>query len=81
VGSQQTIDQPNLTCFVYQRQHSDQCCLVVLNFSAQDQRVTLPGHNQGHIILSTYIDREGSIDLSAVHLRGNEGILIDAKEL
>jgi alpha-glucosidase len=81
LGSYQSIEQENPTCFVYLRQHHDRRYLVVLNFSAQDQVVTLPGHNQGHIVLSTYIDREGPIDLSAVHLRGNEGILIEAGEL
>ena len=77
VGSQQSIDQPNPNCFVYQRQHSDQRCLVALNFSAQDQVVTLPGQGQGRLLLSTHLDREGPIPLSEVHLRGNEGLLID----
>jgi len=77
VGSQQSIDQPNPTCFVYQRQHSDQCCLVVLNFSAQDQVVTLSGHDQGRLLLSTHLDREGLIPFAEVHLRGNEGLLIE----
>ena len=77
VGSQQSLDQPNPTCFVYQRQHADQRCLVALNFSAQDQVVTLPGQGQGRVLLSTYLDREGVIPLSEVHLRGNEGLLIE----
>jgi alpha-glucosidase len=77
VGSQQSVDQPNPNCFVYQRQHSDQRCLVALNFSAQDQVVTLPGQGQGRLLLSTYLDREGPIPLLEVHLRGNEGLLID----
>jgi alpha-glucosidase len=81
LGSYQSIEQENVNCFVYLRQHHDQRYLVILNFSAQDQMVTVPGHNQGNIILSTCIDREGTIDLSAVLLRGNEGILIDTKEL
>src|SRR5437588_10322518 len=76
VGSQQSIDQPNPNCFVYRRQHSDQRCLVALNFSAQDQVVTLPEHGLGCLLLSTHLDREGPIPLSVVHLRGNEGLLI-----
>jgi alpha-glucosidase len=77
VGAQQSIDQPNPNCFVYQRQHSDQRCLVALNFSAQDQVVTLPGLGQGRLLLSTYLDREGPIHLSEVHLRGNEGVCMN----
>jgi alpha-glucosidase len=79
VGSQQSIDQPNPTCFVYLRQLSDQRCLVALNFSAQDQVVILPGQGQGRLLLSTHLDREGPIPLSEVHLRGNEGLLIEVE--
>jgi alpha-glucosidase len=76
VGEQQSIDQSNPSCFVYLRQHADQRCLVALNFSAQDQIVTLPGEGQGRVLLSTYLDREETTTLSEVHLRGNEGLLI-----
>ena len=79
VGSQQSIDQPNPTCFVYLRQYSDQRCLVALNFSVQDQVVTLPEQGQGRVLLSTHLDREGLIPLSEVHLRGNEGLLIEVE--
>jgi alpha-glucosidase len=78
VGSQQSIDQPNPTCFVYLRQHAEQRCLVALNFSAQEQVVTLPEQGEGRLLLSTYLDREGPIPLSELHLRGNEGLLISA---
>jgi alpha-glucosidase len=79
MGSQQTIDQPNPTCFVYQRQHTDQRCVVALNFSAQDQIVTLPVQGQGRVLLSTHVDREELIPLSEVYLRGNEGLLIEVE--
>jgi alpha-glucosidase len=79
VGSQQSIDQSNPTCFVYLRQHQDQRCLVALNFSAQDQIVTLPGQGQGRLLLSTRLDREGLIPLSEVYLRGNEGLLLEVE--
>jgi len=79
VGSQQSIDQQNPTCFLYLRQHQDQRCLVALNFSAQDQMVTLPGQGQGRLLLSTRLDREGLITLSEVHLRGNEGLLLEVE--
>ncbi|MFL5586720.1 MAG: alpha-amylase family glycosyl hydrolase [Ktedonobacteraceae bacterium] len=79
LGSQQSIDQPNAACFVYQRQYADQRCLVILNFSAQEQVVALPEQEQGRLLLSTHLDREGPPPLSDVHLRGNEGLLIEMK--
>lgn len=76
VGSYQSLDQSNPNCFVYTRQHDNQRCLVVLNFSENDQVVKLQEHGQGHVLLSTHLDREEHIDLSKIHLRGNEGLLI-----
>jgi len=76
IGSYQSIEQENVNCFVYLRQHDDQRYLVVLNFSTQDQVVTVAGYTQGYIVLSTSVDREGLIELSEVHLRSSEGILI-----
>jgi alpha-glucosidase len=81
IGSYQSIEQENVNCFVYLRQHDDQRYLVVLNFSAQDQVVAVEGYTRGYIVLSTSVDREGCIDLSAVSLRGNEGVLINVGEV
>lgn len=78
-GSQQSLDTSNPACFAYLRQHADRRCLAVLNFSAQDQVVTLPVEGKGGILLSTHLDREGSIDVSELHLRGNEGLLIEVE--
>ena len=81
LGSYRSIEQENATCFVYLRQHHNQRYLVALNFSDQEQVVTIPGRDEsrpyGHIVLSTHMDREGSVDLSAFHLRENEGILVE----
>ncbi len=79
LGSYQSVEQENVICFVYLRQHRDQRCLVALNFSAQDQMVALPGQGQGRLLLSTSLDREGLIPLSEVHLRGNEGLLLEVE--
>ena len=81
LGSYQTIEQENVNCFAYLRQHDDQRYIVILNFSAHDQVVTIPGYSQGNIVLSTSIDREDFIDLSEVSLRSNEGILINVGAL
>ena len=77
IGSYQTVQQENASCFVYLRQHEGQRCLIALNFSAQDQIIMLPEQAQGRILLSTYVDNEGTVSLSQLHLRGNEGLLID----
>jgi len=79
VGSQQSIDQLNPTCLVYLRQHHEQRSLVVLNFSAQEQVVTIPKEGHGRVLLSTHLDREGLIPFTEVHLRGNEGLLIEVE--
>ncbi len=80
LGSYQTVEQDNTTCFVYRRQYANQRCLVVLNFSAHDQVVMQPEQSQGRTLLSTYVDREGPLTLSEIHLRGNEGLLIELRE-
>ena len=80
VGFQRSLNQHNSSCFVYVREHADQRCLVVLNFSAQDQVVTLQEQGQGHVLLSTFLDYEGPIALGEIHLRGNEGLLIEVEK-
>ncbi len=77
LGSYRSFDQDNAACFAYLRQHNEQRYLVVLNISAGEQVVKLPELGQGRIALSTYMDREGTIDLSSIHLRANEGYLIE----
>jgi alpha-glucosidase len=79
LGSYRSIEQESATCFVYLRQHSDQRCLMALNFSAHDQVVRLPEQGQGRVLLSTHLDCEGLIPLSEVHLRGNEGLLLEVE--
>ena len=77
LGSYCTIAQENEACFLYQRQYAEECILVALNFSDQDQIVTVPLEGQGHIFLSTHMDRKEHISLATIHLRANEGLLIE----
>lgn len=79
LGSYQSVEQENATCFVYLRQYANQSCLVALNFSPQEQIVTLPEQGQGQVLLSTHESREGLIPLAELHLRGNEGLLIEVE--
>jgi alpha-glucosidase len=63
-------------CFVYERTAGDQHVVVALNFSGQDQELSLSGLGKGKIVLSTNLDREEEIDLAAFTLRANEGCII-----
>lgn len=76
-GSYRSLNQENADCFVYLRELNDQRYLIVLNISAQEQRVKLPEMGQGRIVLSTYLDREADVDLEEFLLRENEGYLIE----
>jgi len=80
-GSYRSLDpgsaQAQANCFVFERQAGDQRLLVALNFSAQDQELSLPGLSTGRITLSTTLDREGDVNLSMFTLRANEGYIIE----
>lgn len=79
LGSYRSVQQENTACFVYLRQYADQGCLIALNFSAHDQVVKLPIQGEGRVLLSTYVDDERNIPLSTIHLRSNEGLLIEVE--
>jgi alpha-glucosidase len=76
IGSYHPIEPQNEHCFLYLRQHADKQFLIALNFSHQEQNVELPQLYSGHILLSTCMDRESVISLMPLHLRANEGLLI-----
>lgn len=68
-------------CFVYLRQSSIQRYLIALNFSGQEQILKLSELGNGRIVLSTYLDREGPIDLALLQLRSDEGSVIELANL
>jgi alpha-glucosidase len=73
-GSYQTVDGVPEACYVFVRQADDQRVLIGLNFSAQGQRVPLPQYGKGKVVLSTHLDRQETVNLSKLLLRGNEGV-------
>jgi alpha-glucosidase len=79
-GSYRSLDagseEAQRNCFVFERQAGDQRVMVALNFSAQEQKLSLPGLGNGMIALSTTVDREGEVDLSDFNLRANEGCIV-----
>lgn len=81
IGSYQSVDSVIEGCFVYRRILDNQPELVVaLNFTGEGKKLVLPFPGTGTILASTYLDRRGSIQLGAVSLRANEGILIEREK-
>lgn len=61
---------------MFERQAGDQRVLVALNFSAQEQKLSLPELATGRIVLSTARDRENEVNLADFNLSANEGCVI-----
>jgi glycosidase len=75
-GKYQTIDPVQAPCLMYMRQYEEDRILVALNFSAVEQPLNFASYVSGHLLLSTYLDREGQVDLSSFALRPHEGCII-----
>jgi alpha-glucosidase len=80
-GSYRSLDvaspEAQENCFVFERQSGDQRLLVALNFSGQEQNLSLPELSRGRVLLSTALDREGVVNLADFNLRANEGCIIE----
>lgn len=80
-GSYVSIDpgsrEARENCFVFERQADNNRLLIALNFSAQDQRLSLPGLGSGRIAISTKLDHDGEVNLTDFTLRANEGCIIE----
>lgn len=61
-------------CFLYQRLGAEQTITVALNLTGVPKDLNLG--SSGQILLSTHLDRDGKEDLKSIHLRKNEGIII-----
>jgi alpha-glucosidase len=59
--------------FVYLRQHGERRLLVALNMGSEPLAVPLP--DQGEILLSTHLDREGETVWDEIDLRADEGVV------
>jgi alpha-glucosidase len=66
-------------CFVFTRQaeEENERMLVALNFSGEDQKLSLPQFGTGQVILSTKMDRDDEVSLGDFTLRANEGCIIE----
>jgi alpha-glucosidase len=63
-------------CFVYLRAAESERRLVTLNFSSQPRKLQLSLQEKGELLLSTYLDREGSARLAELALRPYEGVIV-----
>jgi alpha-glucosidase len=62
--------------FVYLRQHGGRRLLVALNMGPEPGAILLPNQDQGHILVSTHLDREGETVSDEIGLRGDEGVVV-----
>ncbi len=76
-GSYRTLVGVPDNCYAFLREANGQRLLVALSFSAEESRLALPELEEGNVALSTHLDREGKIDLTELHLRRNEGLIIE----
>jgi hypothetical protein len=51
--------------------------LVALNFVDEARHLSIAGEAWGRVVLSTHLDREELVDLSRLHLRPYEGIIVE----
>ncbi len=73
-GEYRSLEGGPEDCYLFLRQTEEQRVLVALNFSGQERRVSLAQEDWVPVILSTHLDRAGTIDLSGFVLRGDEGL-------
>ncbi|MFO7322246.1 MAG: alpha-amylase family glycosyl hydrolase [Chloroflexota bacterium] len=80
LGSFHALDDQPDDCFLYVREYENTSRLIALNFANAPQTLHLEGlakDNTGRVVLSTYLDREENADLRSLHLRPNEGIIVE----
>jgi glycosidase len=80
IGSYDPIDDVHDHCFAFQRfADGFPKQIILLNFSAEDLMINLGEVGMGTIKISTNLDRDESVDLTRVHLRMNEGVIIESE--
>jgi alpha-glucosidase len=79
-GSYQPIDNVPQDCYTFLRQAEGKRVLVALNFSNHEQRLAVPKLGEGRLIISTHLDRQGQVNLGALTLRGDEGVIVELFE-
>jgi alpha-glucosidase len=75
-GSYRAIDVDAIDCYVYAREADGERHIITLNFSAEPRVVSIKTADTARIVLSTHMDRDGSISLDQLALRPYEGAII-----
>ncbi|GER92189.1 hypothetical protein KDW_63510 [Dictyobacter vulcani] len=76
IGTYESIELNSKECFGYVREHEGKRYLIVLNFSDQEQSLSLP-FKEGVVVFSTHLNHTGSIELADFVLPGNEGYVFE----
>jgi alpha-glucosidase len=76
-ASNETSSEVPEACYAFLRETEEEQVLVVLNFSDQEQHLVLPSVEEAVVVLSTHLDRSGTVDPRSLSLRGNEGLIIE----
>ncbi|MBK5109489.1 MAG: hypothetical protein JJE12_15245, partial [Anaerolineales bacterium] len=78
IGSYHPFNNIDKNCYAYRRilpGHQEH--IVLLNFSPEQLTLNLGQTGIARVQLSTYLDRDEHIDLSRVHLREHEGVIVE----
>ncbi|PDW02594.1 alpha-amylase family glycosyl hydrolase [Candidatus Viridilinea mediisalina] len=77
VGRYSTCPTANQDVFAYLRSDGTTQLLVLLNFDSQPVSLDMSSHGaEGDILVSSLMDREGSLDLASLNLRPHEGLVV-----
>ena len=77
-GAYHPINDLNSECFIYVRSdEGDKSYLIILNFSGSEQAVNPTNFRELKIILSTHLDRTGSVNPFNISLRPHEGLILE----
>ena len=82
VGGYRPLDVEAEHVFAYLRRSGEECLVVAVNFGDEPRTLDLRGAlgqgagGRGVLALSTAMNREGEVDLAALHLAGAEGVVV-----
>jgi alpha-glucosidase len=75
IGSYEPVNAAG-PILAYLRSHQERRLLIALNFEAAPATLHVPTGG-GRILLSSHLDRNGPVADEALHLRGDEGVIVD----
>jgi alpha-glucosidase len=76
LGSYRSVSAAPDDCYVYLREHGSQRFCIALNMGDRMRSLALPQPGAGRVVVSTHMDRSEAVNLGALHLRENEGVVI-----